>query len=372
MPGKRSRFFIIAALALSGLGVVPRLLFSAGVTPDVLLTTMQRELQRASAGLAKSDPAPYFLGYAVSDVDGASVVAENGSVLVASRDHRRLADVTVRVGSAALDNTHAQARNSGMSSGLLPLTDDPDATARVLWQLTNREYEQAKLGAGTGENEVRGAGGRRRQVPGLLPGDTANAFGRYIAKRAFLRREDLERPRAAPFRRVPEISRGVHFVRLPVRGHGQIVSGDHRRHRSRATLGDGPRRHSGRHSRRRWHGPAARRDVSGGFSGPLAFRGRTSDQGAENCHRPDRLALRSSGRPLCRPGAAFRTRRSGLLPRSAGPPARRSPAARRNAGSNIHQESRRGRPAAVLECGGRSHPRGNQWRAAFRNLCVRR
>ena len=30
-----------------------------------------------------------------------------------------------------------------MNSGLIPLQDDPDAVARVLWQLTHEEYRQA-------------------------------------------------------------------------------------------------------------------------------------------------------------------------------------------------------------------------------------
>src|SRR6202047_366330 len=49
----------------------------------------------------------------------------------------------MRVGSAALDNTHSHSRSTGILSGTLPLTDDPDAIACVLWQLTDREYEQA-------------------------------------------------------------------------------------------------------------------------------------------------------------------------------------------------------------------------------------
>jgi TldD protein len=49
----------------------------------------------------------------------------------------------MRVGSAALDNTHQENRYSGMNSGLIPLQDDPDAAARVLWQLTHEEYRQA-------------------------------------------------------------------------------------------------------------------------------------------------------------------------------------------------------------------------------------
>src|SRR5260370_3387474 len=49
----------------------------------------------------------------------------------------------MRVGSAALDNTHQENRYSGMNSGLIPLQDNPDAAARVLWQLTHEEYGRA-------------------------------------------------------------------------------------------------------------------------------------------------------------------------------------------------------------------------------------
>jgi TldD protein len=49
----------------------------------------------------------------------------------------------MRVGSPALDNTHSQSRPSGIASGALPLRDDPDAIARMLWLLTDREYQQA-------------------------------------------------------------------------------------------------------------------------------------------------------------------------------------------------------------------------------------
>ena len=110
---------------------------------DVLLDTMQRELKRASSSLAKSDPAPYYLSYAVNDSTGFTVGATSGSLFVSMKINRRQADVMMRVGSPSLDNTHSQSRPSGITSGLLPLDDDPDATARVLWQLTDREYEQA-------------------------------------------------------------------------------------------------------------------------------------------------------------------------------------------------------------------------------------
>ncbi|HXW62347.1 MAG TPA: metallopeptidase TldD-related protein [Candidatus Acidoferrales bacterium] len=104
---------------------------------------MQRELARATSSLARSDPAPYFISYAVEDGDGVTIAAANGSLITSTSIRRRQADVTMRVGTSALDNTHGPSRPSGITSGMLPLGNDSDATARVLWQLTNREYEQA-------------------------------------------------------------------------------------------------------------------------------------------------------------------------------------------------------------------------------------
>ncbi|HJZ66022.1 MAG TPA: metallopeptidase TldD-related protein [Candidatus Acidoferrum sp.] len=111
--------------------------------PDVVLKAMQGELGRATAGLAKSEPAPYYLGYTVYDQNLVILVGAYGSLLTDTAVQRRQADVTMRVGSPALDNTHGQSRPSGMSSVTLPLGDDQDAIARVLWELTDREYRRA-------------------------------------------------------------------------------------------------------------------------------------------------------------------------------------------------------------------------------------
>jgi len=110
---------------------------------DPILKVMQSELSRASTSLAKSDPAPYFLSYTVNDQDIVVLVGAYGSLLTDAVLQRRQADVVMRVGSSALDNTHGQSRGSGMTSGTLPLNNDPDALSRVLWELTDREYKRA-------------------------------------------------------------------------------------------------------------------------------------------------------------------------------------------------------------------------------------
>lgn len=110
---------------------------------DRLLKTMQDELARAKTELAKNESAPYFISYTVYDQDLIVIVGAYGSLLTDAALQRRQADVTMRVGSPALDNTHGQSRSSGMSSGTLPIGDDPEASARVLWELTDREYKRA-------------------------------------------------------------------------------------------------------------------------------------------------------------------------------------------------------------------------------------
>jgi predicted Zn-dependent protease len=115
----------------------------APVTPDPVMKTMQGELQRASVDLAKTDPAPYYISYTLYDQSQIVLAGAYGSLLTNSANHRRQVDVTTRVGSPALDNTHGQSRGSGMMSGSLPFGTDSDAIARVLWELTDRGYKRA-------------------------------------------------------------------------------------------------------------------------------------------------------------------------------------------------------------------------------------
>src|ERR1700728_482944 len=134
------RTLICALLVLCGLSFAAH---SSPPQPDVLLQTMQHELKRATTSLAKSDPAPYYLAYAVNDGEGTTIACSDGGFYTSTTQHPRQADVMMRVGSPALDNTHSQSRPSGITSGGIPPGDVPDAPSRVLWLLTDREYEQA-------------------------------------------------------------------------------------------------------------------------------------------------------------------------------------------------------------------------------------
>ena len=67
---------------------------SENKTGDVLLSTMQHELQRATTKLGGLDPAPYFVSYSVYDQDGTVVVGGLGSLLNSTEFHRRTGQVT--------------------------------------------------------------------------------------------------------------------------------------------------------------------------------------------------------------------------------------------------------------------------------------
>jgi TldD protein len=128
----------------------------------VLLDAMTSELHRAFTSLgkqagaqaatgAKDAPAdsgekqlpPYFLSYTVSDTSYVTVRAEYGGLADSSANRVRVADVQVRVGTPALDNTHGTHRASAVNSLQLPLGDDREALERSLWLATNTGYGNA-------------------------------------------------------------------------------------------------------------------------------------------------------------------------------------------------------------------------------------
>ena len=115
----------------------------ASTAGDPVLKAMQNEITRATAELGKAEQPPYYLSYTVYDQDFVALVGAYGSLLTDTVVQRRFADVNMRVGLPELDNTHGQSRPSGVNSGSLPLGNDQDAIARVLWELTDREYKRA-------------------------------------------------------------------------------------------------------------------------------------------------------------------------------------------------------------------------------------
>lgn len=115
----------------------------ASEQPERLLDLMQAELHRAMHDLGQKELAPYFVSYGVTDQTNTLIFASQGAIYTSSSGRVRQLDVAMRVGSPELDNTHNEQRQSGISSSLVPLEDDPDAIARTLWLTSNEEYKKA-------------------------------------------------------------------------------------------------------------------------------------------------------------------------------------------------------------------------------------
>jgi predicted Zn-dependent protease len=158
----------LTALALTSLawaapaanGDKPAPVAAPSATPvasdPVLMQAMDAELHRAMTELGNAitpagpvDPKkttpqkPYFLSYSVADAENVTITAQYGAVTASTTNHIRSADVQVRLGSPAEDNTHGLHRTSALTTLPLPLTDDRAAIERSLWFATNRGYGKA-------------------------------------------------------------------------------------------------------------------------------------------------------------------------------------------------------------------------------------
>jgi len=108
---------------------------------------MSQELNRNFGVLKeKADPPPYFMSYEVTEIDHHSVTGTLGTVDASSGGVNRTLDVSVRVGSAKLDNYRRvrQAGSSQVTSGSpISFEDNFDSIKRRLWLDTDRAYRSA-------------------------------------------------------------------------------------------------------------------------------------------------------------------------------------------------------------------------------------
>ncbi|MGB8010244.1 MAG: metallopeptidase TldD-related protein [Terriglobales bacterium] len=219
--------FLLMLLVLAALvGQKPMSAQEPLAAPDaLLLATMEKELHRGQAELAKQDPVPYFTSYNVTDSESLIVIGAQGGILTSSHGRQRSADVSMRIGAPALDNTHDQERYSGLSSGQLPQRDDPDAIARVLWKLTYEEYRKARQAY----TNVKTKTEVRAKDEDDSPDFSQEKPSTYIEKAsspAFPDQrvwEDLARRYSAYFRQYPQVEESMVFFSA-TRGNSYLVS----------------------------------------------------------------------------------------------------------------------------------------------------
>jgi predicted Zn-dependent protease len=113
---------------------------------NALVDILSSELDRNFAVLkAKADPPPYFISYSVTEQEAETVSASLGSLNSRNRSHKRLLDVSVRVGTPQLDN-YRRVRGDlpqFTAGAVVTLDDAADAIKRRVWSETDRVYRLA-------------------------------------------------------------------------------------------------------------------------------------------------------------------------------------------------------------------------------------
>lgn len=118
---------------------------------SVLLTALENELSRSMRTLGeKGDPAPYFIGYDLTETRETGITASNGAIRESRSEFSRKLDIEIRVGDYRLDNSRPlrgsrsyYSSPSYRSSLDLPIEDDPDAIRSLIWLGTDRQYRSA-------------------------------------------------------------------------------------------------------------------------------------------------------------------------------------------------------------------------------------
>jgi TldD protein len=111
-----------------------------------LIDILTGELNRNFAALKdKGNPAPYFMGYSVTESESNILSASDGAISGQNQVRARLLDITVRVGSPKFDNyrrVNGQIPNF-TSTSTIALEDDPLAIRQAVWLATDRVYRSA-------------------------------------------------------------------------------------------------------------------------------------------------------------------------------------------------------------------------------------
>ena len=111
-----------------------------------LLDILSDELERNFTVLKqKGDPPPYYMSYSVTEAESQVITASIGTLTSRNTGHARYLDITIRVGSPALDNYHLiKGERARFTPGsVFPLDDVADAIRRKLWLDTDRTYRAA-------------------------------------------------------------------------------------------------------------------------------------------------------------------------------------------------------------------------------------
>jgi len=107
-----------------------------------LVKILSDELERNFSALKTADPAPYFLGYEVTDQEEDAILASRGSLDGQNHHRNRILDITIRAGSPEFDNYRRNGADRPRFTlpTRIALDNNPDAIRRTIWLTTDRVY----------------------------------------------------------------------------------------------------------------------------------------------------------------------------------------------------------------------------------------
>ncbi|MDX2153939.1 MAG: metallopeptidase TldD-related protein [Bryobacteraceae bacterium] len=120
---------------------------AAAAQESPILSAMRQEMERSKALRIVSLDAPYYIEYALDDVDGFSASASFGGLIAAREARFRVPRVQVRVGDYKFDNTNYiftdLLQGRGFDLDRWPLENDTAVLRSQLWLATDRAYKGA-------------------------------------------------------------------------------------------------------------------------------------------------------------------------------------------------------------------------------------
>ena len=119
---------------------------SACAAEDAVLNALVDENQRSIKQLHLKDyPAPYYISYAIKEIDSFELVSSLGSEPAPHRSRYRYFIPDVRVGSAVLDNSNYGPEQDSFYScgGYVNSDNDYTAIRRAVWLKTDKAYKKA-------------------------------------------------------------------------------------------------------------------------------------------------------------------------------------------------------------------------------------
>ncbi len=110
---------------------------------DTVLRAMRDELERSrKLRLVENDP-PYYIEYALDELNSTSLVATEGAIVSSNENISRIPRVQVRVGDYSFDNTNYMFSDffAGGGGGRVPVDNSYDVIRHHFWLSTDRAFK---------------------------------------------------------------------------------------------------------------------------------------------------------------------------------------------------------------------------------------